>query len=106
MPAFFIAERKLFMKLIIAEKPSVAKGIAAVVGAKTLKDGHFEGGGYLVSWCYGHLVKLKTPTDYGNGWEQAWSFEQLPIIPQKWGFKVVESGKKAVLYPQGADEKS
>ena len=94
MPAFFIAERKLFMKLIIAEKPSVAKGIAAVVGAKTLKDGHFEGGGYLVSWCYGHLVKLKTPTDYGNGWEQAWSFEQLPIIPQKWGFKVVESGKK------------
>ena len=82
------------MKLLIAEKPSVAKGIAAVVGAKTLKEGHFEGGGYLVSWCFGHLVKLKSPTDYGNGWEQAWSFEQLPIIPQKWGFKVVESGKK------------
>ncbi len=81
------------MKLIIAEKPSVAKGIAAVVGAKQQKNGYFEGGGYLVSWCFGHLVKLKSPTDYGNGWEQAWSFEQLPIIPQKWGFKVVESGK-------------
>lgn len=90
------------MKLIIAEKPSVADGIAAVVGIKVneetkreaRKKGYFEGGGYFVSWCFGHLVQLKSPNDYGNGWEQTWSFKQLPMIPQTWGFKVVESGKK------------
>ena len=75
--------------LIIAEKPSVAKGIAAVVGAKTSKGAYLEGGGYFVSWCFGHLVGLKQPNDYENsGWSGVWNFAQLPMIPQDWEFKL------------------
>ena len=80
----------IMSKLIIAEKQSVAEGIAAVVGARTEKNGYLEGGGYIVSWCIGHLVTLKSPNDYANGWEQAWSFGQLPMLPDKWQFKLVE----------------
>ena len=79
--------------LIIGEKPSVGKAISSVVGASTTKKGYTEGSGYIVSWCVGHLVGLKYPNDYGNGWEQKWSFSQLPMIPEKWLFKVTDSTK-------------
>ena len=81
------------MILIIAEKPSVARAISAVVGADDVQKGYIEGNGYIVSWCVGHLVGLKYPNDYGNGWEQRWSFSQLPMIPDKWQFSVTESTK-------------
>ena len=54
------------MKLVVAEKPSVAQSLAAVLGAKEKKDGYLEGGGWLVSWCVGHLVELAQPEAYGE----------------------------------------
>lgn len=82
------------MRLIIAEKPSVGRAISSVVGANKTHKGYIEGGGYIVSWCVGHLVGLKYPNDYGNGWENKWSFSQLPMIPEAWQFKVTESTKE------------
>ena len=79
--------------LIIGEKPSVSRAISAVVGASSTKKGYTEGNGYIVSWCVGHLVGLKYPNDYGNGWDQKWSFSQLPMIPDKWQFRVTDSTK-------------
>ena len=69
------------MELVIAEKPSVAQSIAAVLGATQRKDGYLEGNEYLVSWCVGHLVELAQPESYEEAWKK-WSYESLPIIPQ------------------------
>lgn len=66
--------------LVIAEKPSVAREIAHVVGAREKRDGWLEGGGYVVSWCRGHLVDLATPDEYPQ-WEGAWDLNKLPMIP-------------------------
>ena len=79
--------------LIIGEKPSVSRAISAVVGASSTKKGYIEGNDYVVSWCVGHLVGLKFPNEYGNGWDQRWSFSQLPMIPEKWQFRVTDSTK-------------
>jgi len=79
--------------LIVGEKPSVSRAISSVVGANATKKGYTEGNGYIVSWCVGHLVGLKFPNDYGNGWEQKWSFSQLPMIPDNWQFQVTDSTK-------------
>lgn len=76
------------MKLVIAEKPSVARAIYPVLGANDKKGGYMEGNGYIVSWCFGHLVGLCLPNDYGEKWSGQWSFSQLPMIPEKWLFKV------------------
>ena len=81
------------MILIIGEKPSVSRAISAVVGASSTKKGYTEGNGYVVSWCVGHLVGLKFPNEYGNGWDQRWSFSQLPMLPEKWQFRVTDSTK-------------
>ena len=78
------------MKLCIAEKPSVAKEIARIVGAKQRKDGYFEGNGYQVSWTFGHLCTLKTPDDYSSEWKQ-WSLITLPMIPPHFGLKVINN---------------
>lgn len=75
------------MKLVIAEKPSVARSIAAVIGADQKKDGYLEGGGYLVSWCVGHLVELAAPESYGTRYEK-WRYEDLPILPGPWKYEV------------------
>ena len=79
--------------LIVGEKPSVSRAISAVVGASSAHKGYTEGNGYIVSWCVGHLVGLKFPNDYGNGWEQKWSFSPLPMIPDSWLFHVTDSTK-------------
>ena len=79
--------------LIVGEKPSVSRAISAVVGASSAHKGYTEGNGYVVSWCVGHLVGLKYPNDYGNGWDQKWSFSQLPMIPENWQFQVTDSTK-------------
>ena len=79
--------------LIVGEKPSVSRAISSVVGADKVQKGYTEGNGYIVSWCVGHLVGLKYPNGYGNGWEQKWSFSQLPMIPDSWLFHVTDSTK-------------
>lgn len=77
------------MILCIAEKPSVAKDIAEILGARTRKDGYWEGNGYCVSWTFGHLCTLKEPQDYKEQWKY-WRLEDLPIIPPSFGIKVVD----------------
>ncbi|MFT7158447.1 MAG: DNA topoisomerase-3 [Parvicella sp.] len=78
------------MKLCIAEKPSVAKDIAEVIGAKTKMNGYYEGNGYWVSWTFGHLCTLKEPHDYSEKWK-SWNLDTLPMIPSKFGIKVMEN---------------
>ena len=75
------------LRLVIAEKPSVAQTIAAALGIKEKKDGYIEGGGYLISWCVGHLVQLAEAAAYGEQYKK-WSFESLPILPEEWRYAV------------------
>lgn len=76
------------MKLCITEKPSVAKDIAAILGADVRRDGYYEGGDYKVTWTFGHLCTLKEPADYTDMWKR-WSLGALPMIPQKFGIKLI-----------------
>ncbi len=73
----------------MAEKPSVAKDIANVIGANQRKDGYYEGNGYQVSWTYGHLCTLKEPKDYVDEWKY-WNLRYLPMVPSRFGIKVIE----------------
>ncbi len=75
------------MRLVIAEKPSVAQSIAAVLGAKSRHDGYLEGGGYIVSWCFGHLAELADAAVY-NVDNAKWTLAALPIIPASFRFIV------------------
>ncbi len=75
------------MQLVVTEKPSVAQSIARVIGAGERKDGYMEGDGYIVSWCIGHLVELAQPDAYSDTWKK-WSYESLPMIPEKWQTEV------------------
>ena len=79
--------------LIITEKPSVACTISKVLGATTRRDGYLEGGGYLISWCVGHLVELAPPGAYDPRLER-WNRTDLPILPEKWQYLVSSSTKK------------
>lgn len=81
------------MKLVIAEKPSVAMSLAAVLGANEKKDGYIEGGGYLVSWCVGHLLELAQPEAYGERYAR-WRYGDLPILPEEWKYEVPKDKKK------------
>lgn len=81
------------MRLVITEKPSVARAIAQVLHAGKQKDGYLEGNGYRVSWCIGHLVELASADSYREEWKK-WSYESLPIIPEKWQYQVKEQTKK------------
>lgn len=76
------------MKVCIAEKPSVAKEIAAILGASNRMDGYFEGNGYQVTWTFGHLCTLKEPHDYNPNWKW-WSLTSLPIVPERFSIKVI-----------------
>ena len=77
------------MTVCIAEKPSVARDIARIIGATASKDGYMEGNGYQVTWTYGHLCTLKEPHDYTPMWK-TWSLTSLPMIPQRFGIKLIE----------------
>lgn len=77
------------MIVCIAEKPSVARDIAHVIGATTPRDGYIEGNGYQVTWTFGHLCTLKEPNDYSNNWKR-WSLGALPMIPARFGIKLIE----------------
>ena len=74
-------------RLVIAEKPSMAQTIAAALGIKGKQDGYIEGGGYLISWCVGHLVQLAEAAAYGEQYKK-WSFDSLPILPEEWQYAV------------------
>jgi DNA topoisomerase-3 len=81
------------MKLVIAEKPSVAQSLARVIGADKRQDGYLEGGGYLVSWCVGHLVELSAPERYDERFAK-WRLEDLPILPERWLYEVSQATRK------------
>ena len=76
------------MIVCIAEKPSVAKDIARIIGANLARDGYMEGNGYQVTWTFGHLCELKEPDDYTPMWKR-WSLSALPMIPQRFGIKLI-----------------
>lgn len=80
------------MKLVIAEKPSVGRAIANVVGASNEKNGFVEGNGYIVTWCIGHLITPANPDDY-NDIYKTWTYEQLPIIPDEWKYNILDGTK-------------
>ena len=75
------------LRLVIAEKPSVAQTIAAALGVKGKQDGYIEGGGYLISWCVGHLVQLAEAAAYGEQYRK-WQLDSLPILPEEWQYAV------------------
>ncbi|MFR6448729.1 MAG: DNA topoisomerase 3 [Peptoniphilus grossensis] len=79
--------------LVIAEKPSVAISIAKVIGAKKKKDGYYEGNGYKVSWCVGHLIQMANPDAYDEKYAK-WNISDLPIIPKQYKFEVAKATKK------------
>ncbi|HGQ0871295.1 TPA: DNA topoisomerase 3 [Streptococcus pneumoniae] len=81
------------MDLVIAEKPSVAISIAKVIGATKKKDGYYEGNGYRVSWCVGHLIRMANPDSYDEKYAK-WNIEDLPIIPSAYKYEVSKSTKK------------
>lgn len=81
------------MELYIAEKPSVGRTIASVIGANERRDGYWEGNGRMVSWCIGHLVALAMPEAYRSDY-QRWRYSDLPILPDKWQYSVVAETKK------------
>ncbi len=81
------------MKLVLAEKPSVAMSLSKVIGANQRGDGYMEGNGYFVSWCVGHLVELSQPEAYDEKYAK-WKYDDLPILPEHWQYQVSASTKK------------
>ena len=82
------------MILVIAEKPSVAKSIADVLGVSEKRNGYFQNDSYIVSWCIGHLLSLATPEYYGQQYaDKLWKFDTLPIVPSQWKFQLNPSTK-------------
>ena len=81
------------MKLIVAEKPSVAGSISAALGIREKKDGYYEGLSIIVSWCVGHLVELAQAPDYNPKYEK-WRWEDLPILPEQWKYTVSDATRK------------
>ena len=81
------------IRLVIAEKPSVAKAIAKVIGSSKQEDGYITGGGFAVSWCFGHLAELAQPESYNESYAK-WKYEDLPILPDAWQYSVSEDKRK------------
>mgnify|MGYP000993311402 CR=1 FL=1 len=81
------------MKLVICEKPSVAKSIASALGVTSRADGCFEGNGLIVSWCVGHLVELAPPEAYDEKYEK-WRYSDLPILPSEWKYQISDATRK------------
>ena len=78
------------MKVCIAEKPSVAKEIAQILGAKSRQDGYFEGNGYAVTWTFGHFCTLYTPDEYNPAWKQ-WNLDTLPMLPERFETRLMDN---------------
>ena len=88
-----LKERDFLSQLVITEKFSVARTISKVLGVTTRRDGYLEGGGWLVSWCVGHLVELAPPGAYDPRLER-WDRADLPILPVRWQYLVSSSTQK------------
>ncbi len=84
------------MKLVLAEKPSVAMSLSKVIGANQRGDGYMEGNGYLASWCVGYLVELSQPEAYDEKYAK-WRYDDLPILPEHWQYQVSAGTKKPAL---------
>ena len=84
---------KIYMKLVIAEKPSVALSISKVIGATSRNDGYYDGNGYRVSWCVGHLIQMANPDTYDEKYAK-WNIDDLPIIPSEYQYEVAKATKK------------
>ena len=84
------------MIVCIAEKPSVGREIAQILGARSRRDGYYEGNGYAVTWTFGHFCTLKTPDDYTPDWKK-WQLQTLPMIPEKFQIKLI-GNKGCLLY--------
>lgn len=82
------------MKVVVAEKPSVARNIARILGCRTKADGHLTGNGYAVTWAFGHLVEIAEPAAMNPAWGKPWKKEQLPMVPSPWKYEVTTDGKK------------
>ena len=80
------------MKLVVTEKPSVARAYADALGVKEMKDGYIEGNGYIISWCVGHLIELAQPDTYDPALKK-WSYNSLPIMPDNWQYEVKKDTK-------------
>jgi DNA topoisomerase-3 len=78
------------MKVVLAEKPSVARDIASVLGATTKRDGYFEGNGFAVTYAFGHLVTIAEPEEMNSDWGKPWRIAQLPMIPETWKYRVAD----------------
>jgi len=78
------------MKVVLAEKPSVARDIASVLGANTKRDGYFEGNGWAVTYAFGHLVQIAEPENMNLSWGKPWRIEQLPMIPSQWKYRIAD----------------
>ena len=89
----FLRKEQYRMKLVLAEKPSVAMSLSKVTGSNQRGDGYMEGNGYLVSWCVGHLVELSQPEAYDEKYAK-WKYDDLPILPEHWQYQVSASTKK------------
>lgn len=85
------------MRLVIAEKPSVAQSIASVLGAKKRYDGYLEGGGYLVSWCFGHLAELADASAYNADYAK-WRMKDLPIAPASYRFTIRADNRNSLRF--------
>jgi DNA topoisomerase-3 len=83
------------MKVCLAEKPSVAREIAQVIGADRRMDGYYEGNGYQVTWTFGHFCQLKEPDDYRPEWKR-WNLHDLPMIPDAFGIKLMRRDEGVV----------
>ena len=81
------------IRLVISEKPSVAKAIAKVIGAGKYEDGYITGGGFAVSWCFGHLAELAQPESYNESYAK-WKYDDLPIFPDAFQYSVSEDKRK------------
>ena len=90
-------------QLVIAEKPSVARSIAGVIGATEKHDGYLQGNGYLVSWCIGHLVSFADAGRYDERFKK-WRYEDLPILPETWQYIIPNEKKQQfdIALPDGA----
>ena len=95
------------MIVCIAEKPSVARDIARIIGATSSHDGYMEGNGFQVTWTFGHLCTLKEPHDYTSAW-RAWSLTSLPMIPERFGIKLIDDAgiKKQFAIIEGLMQKA
>lgn len=89
----FLRKEQYRMKLVLAEKPSVAMSLSKVIGANQRGDGYMEGNGYLASWCVGYLVELSQPEAYDEKYAK-WRYDDLPILPEHWQYQVSAGTKK------------